>query len=94
VDANHPYHMGDIPNLIVNDEGEGILRHRTSRITHSPGPHTVYEATGSADIIHANPDRGLPGVVGASGGPRIACGIIEIVTDVDDEENEAHGRLQ
>lgn len=78
VDANHPYHLGDIPNLIVDRSGKGFMRHTTSRITLSPGPLTVFDANGSAVIVHLNPDRGLPAVVGASGGPRLACGVIEM----------------
>jgi superoxide dismutase, Cu-Zn family len=88
VDANHPYHMGDIPNLIVKDDGEGLLRHRTSRITLSPGPLSLFDANGSAVIVHANPDRALTNISGASGGPRIACGIIEMVAAVDDDQEE------
>jgi hypothetical protein len=81
VDANHPYHMGDLPNLIVNHGGEGHLKHTTSRITLSPGPLSVFDANGSAVVVHLNPDRGMTGVTGASGGPRIACGVILLVND-------------
>ena len=83
VDANHPFHMGDIPNLIVNTNGEGFLRHRTSRITLSPGPLSVFDADGSAIIVHLNPDRGITGTAGASGGSRIACGVIEMLSDAE-----------
>ena len=88
VDTNHPYHMGDIPNLIVNKNGKGFLRHTTSRITLSPGPLSVFDANGSVVIVHLNPDRGITGVTGASGGPRIACGIIEPVSDDDDDDSD------
>jgi len=89
VDANHPYHTGDVPNLIVDNSGHGFLQHTTSRITLSPGPLTVFDMNGSAVIVHLNPDRGITGVTGASGGARIACGIIELVADntaVDDKK--------
>ena len=79
VDANHPFHMGDLPNLIVNDQGTGTMIHTTSRITLSPGPLSVFDANGSVVIVHMNPDRGINGVTGASGGPRIACGVIEML---------------
>lgn len=79
VDANHPFHMGDLPNLEVNDEGVGWLRrYSTSRITLSAGPLSVFDTNGSAVIIHQNPDLGMTGVSGASGGPRVACGIIQL----------------
>lgn len=79
VDLNHPYHSGDIPNLIADKHGHGRLDHTTSRITLSPGPLTVFDANGSAVIVHFGPDRGLPGVAGASGGARVACGVIQPV---------------
>jgi Cu-Zn family superoxide dismutase len=88
-DANHPFHMGDVPNVEVNELGVGNLKHRTSRITLSPGPLTVFDPddpatafndTDSAIILHANPDQGTTGVTGGAGGPRIACGVIERVS--------------
>lgn len=79
VDANHPFHMGDLPNLEVSEEGVGTLkRYKTSRITLSAGPLSVFDANGSAVIIHQNPDLGMTGVSGASGGPRVACGVIQL----------------
>ena len=79
VDANHPFHMGDLPNLVVNEAGVGHLRrYSTSRITLSSGPLSVFDANGSAVIIHQNQDLGTTGVTGASGGPRIACGVIQL----------------
>jgi Cu-Zn family superoxide dismutase len=68
--------MGDLPNLIASGHGVGRLRHTTSRITLSPGPLSVFDADGSAVIVHLNPDRGIPGAPSASGGPRVACGVI------------------
>ncbi len=87
-DANHPFHMGDLPNLIVKENGRGFLKHTTSRITLSPGPLSVFDADGSAVIVHLNPDRGITGVAGASGGPRIACGIIEMTEEDDDDDDD------
>jgi len=77
VDANHPYHSGDLPNLIVNGDGVGFMKHTTSRITLSPGPLSIFDADGAAVIVHLNPDRGINGVAGASGGPRAACGVVQ-----------------
>ena len=87
-DANHPFHMGDIPNLEVNAGGVGHLTHTSSRITLSPGPLSVFDANGSAIIVHAGPDLGTTGVAGGSGGARLACGVIEQVSGGDkDDEN-------
>jgi len=77
-DANHPYHMGDLPNLQVGADGKGELNATTTRVTISDGPLTLADADGSAIIIHGNPDQGITGESksGVSGGPRVACGVI------------------
>lgn len=77
-DANHPYHMGDIPNLQVGANGRGTLKAMTSRVTLSDGPLSLFDADGTAIVIHGNPDQGITGEPksGVSGGPRIACGVI------------------
>lgn len=77
-DVNHPFHMGDIPNLVVDKSGTGLMEARTSRITLSPGPLSVFDANGSVVIVHEKRDQGVPGPAksGVSGGPRIACGVI------------------
>ena len=77
-DINHPYHMGDLPNLEVGPDGVGRLKARTTRVTLSDGPLSVFDADGTALIIHANPDQGITGEPksGVAGGPRIACGVI------------------
>jgi superoxide dismutase, Cu-Zn family len=77
-DANHPFHMGDIPNLEVAQDGSGTMKITTSRVTLSDGPLSLFDADGSAIIVHANPDQGTTGAPksGVSGGPRVACGVI------------------
>jgi Cu-Zn family superoxide dismutase len=77
-DTNHPFHTGDLPNLQADANGQASLQYTTSRITLSPGPLSVFDADGSAVIIHLNEDLGGPGGPGSgiAGGPRIACGII------------------
>ncbi|MBW8895696.1 MAG: superoxide dismutase family protein [Acidobacteria bacterium] len=77
-DANHPFHMGDIPNLQVGANGRGTMKVSTTRVTLSEGPLSLFDADGSAIIIHGNPDQGITGEPksGVSGGPRIACGVI------------------
>ena len=77
-DANHPYHMGDLPNLNIGANGRGVMKATTSRVTISDGPLSLFDADGSAIIIHGNPDQGITGAPksGVSGGPRVACGVI------------------
>jgi superoxide dismutase, Cu-Zn family len=78
-DANHPFHMGDVPQLTAGENGKATMKVATTRVTLSDGPLSLLDADGSAVIIHGNPDQGITGESksGVSGGPRIACGVIE-----------------
>lgn len=86
-DGNHPYHLGDLVNLEIRD-GIGRLSTRTSRVTLSAGPLSVFDDDGSAIIVHENPDTYCPEgeVAGCAGGGRAACGIIERIEETDDFE--------
>ena len=77
-DANHPYHMGDLPQISAPASGRATMKATTTRVTLSEGPLSLFDADGSAIIIHGNPDQGITGEPksGVSGGPRIACGVI------------------
>ena len=77
-DGNHPFHSGDLVNIRVKDNGHGYLRTRTTRITLSEGPLSLFDRDGSAFIIHVRPDTYCPEGVeaGCAGGARVACGII------------------
>jgi len=76
-DANHPFHMGDIPNLQVGQDGKGTLKAVTTRVTLSAGPLSIFDSDGTAIIIHGNEDKMITGEPksGVSGGPRVACGV-------------------
>jgi superoxide dismutase, Cu-Zn family len=78
-DANHPFHMGDIPQLVAGADGKATMKAATTRVTLSDGPLSLFDADGSAIIVHGNPDQGITGEPksGVSGGPRVACGVIE-----------------
>ena len=77
-DGNHPFHSGDLINIEVRN-GQGIMQTTTSRVTLSDGPLTLFDADGSALIIHVDPDTYCPEgeAKGCAGGARAACGIIE-----------------
>lgn len=80
-DANHPYHAGDLPNITIDADGKGHLEALTTRVTLSDGPRSILSADGGTSLmIHGNPDpyEGGKSGSGISGGPRIACGIIEV----------------
>jgi Cu-Zn family superoxide dismutase len=96
-DLNHPFHMGDVPNVVVSELGVGALKHRTSRITLAPGPLSVFDAdnpatpfddSGSAIVLHADPDQGTTGVAGGAGGARIACGVIERISGWEEQASK------
>lgn len=76
--GNHPYHLGDLPNLMVTEERKGSLYTITSRVTISDGLTTLFDRDGSAFIIHEFDDKYVPDppTKDAPGGPRIACGVI------------------
>jgi Cu-Zn family superoxide dismutase len=77
-DANHPFHMGDVPNLEVGANGSGSMKVMTTRVTLSDGPLSLFDEDGTAIIIHGNEDQGITGAPksGVSGGPRVACGVV------------------
>ena len=73
-------HAGDLPNLIVNEDGVGHLDTTTDRVTLTNGPTTLFDTTvnavGSAFIIHANEDDQVTDATNGGSGNRIACGAI------------------
>jgi Cu-Zn family superoxide dismutase len=79
-DGNHPFHSGDLVNIEVNAAATGILHTGTTRVTLSPGPLSVFDADGSAIIIHTDPGGYCPDgdVKGCAGGGRAACGTIKL----------------
>jgi Cu-Zn family superoxide dismutase len=81
-DVNHPFHMGDLINLDVKN-GVGTFKHTTSRITLSPGRLSVFDADGSAIVVHTQPDTYCDEESelkkGCAGGTREACGVIRLV---------------
>jgi len=80
-DVNHPYHMGDLPNIIVDEEGNGYLEAITTRFTLSDGPLCIFDEDGASIMVHAHKDpyHGGDHGSGVSGGPRMGCGVIKKV---------------
>jgi superoxide dismutase, Cu-Zn family len=68
-------HAGDSPNLRVRPVGLGILRATNERISLGEGPTSLFDADGSAMVIHAGEDDQMTDPTGNSGA-RIACGVI------------------
>ena len=82
VEANHPYHLGDLPNLTVDESGRGTLKTVTSRFSLSSSPVSLFDRDGSAVILHKLIDQSKTGGTAAeAGGGRLACGVIEAVKE-------------
>jgi Cu-Zn family superoxide dismutase len=79
VTANHPYHSGDLVNVRVGTDGEGRMATATSRIALSLGNLSIFDADGSAIVIHLLPDTYCadPNDPNCAGGGRAACGVIQ-----------------
>jgi Cu-Zn family superoxide dismutase len=69
-------HAGDLPNLIVDEDGHGRLQARTDRVTLTAGRATLFDGDGSAFIIHANRDDQVTDAGNGGSGARIACAVI------------------
>lgn len=78
-DVNHPFHSGDLPNVKVDETGKGHLETVTNRITLSEGPLSIFDEDGASIVLHSHTDHCEPAESksGHSGGPRLACGVIQ-----------------
>lgn len=67
-------HVGDLPNIIVGPDGNGMIE---SRLTGAAADilDNLFDADGTAIVLHAGPDDYKTDPSGNSGG-RIACGIL------------------
>ncbi len=81
--APHGAHAGDLPSLLVNDDGTAVLKTVTDRFSIAD----LRDADGSAVIVHAGPDNfaNIPARYGGpdqeslstgDSGSRIACGVV------------------
>ncbi len=68
-------HAGDLPNITIGTDGTGRLETVTDRVTLGGGATSLFDADGSAIVIHAAPDDHRSDPAGNSGA-RIACGVI------------------
>ncbi|HYE92246.1 MAG TPA: superoxide dismutase family protein [Terriglobales bacterium] len=68
-------HAGDLPNITIASDGTGRLETTTDRVSLGAGANSVFDADGSALVVHAGPDDFVTDPTGNSGG-RSACGLI------------------
>lgn len=70
------HHAGDFGNIEGSADGKGSARIALGMVTLEPG--AANSITGRALVLHARPDDLVSQPSGASG-PRIACGVIEVL---------------
>jgi Cu-Zn family superoxide dismutase len=68
-------HAGDLPNINIGADGSGRMETSSKLVSLVTGPSSLFDADGSAIVIHAAPDDFQTDPTGNSGA-RIACGII------------------
>jgi superoxide dismutase, Cu-Zn family len=68
-------HAGDLPNLVVGEDGSAVYEHITDRVTLTPGELSLFDEDGSSLVIHAGPDDQMTDPAGNSGA-RVLCGVI------------------
>jgi Cu-Zn family superoxide dismutase len=68
-------HAGDLPNINIAADGSGRLETTTEQISLLSGANALYDADGSAIVVHAAADDFRTDPTGNSGA-RIACGVI------------------
>ena len=74
------WHGGDLPNLVVVAGGTGTLDAVAEGLTLDNSAAALFDADGSAIVVHANQDdeRTDSGPAGpGNSGARVACGVIE-----------------
>jgi Cu-Zn family superoxide dismutase len=74
--AEHGPHAGDMPNQFSAADGTLRAHVLNPNVTLTDGPASVFDADGSALVIHADPDDYSTQPAG-NAGDRIACAVIE-----------------
>ena len=69
-------HAGDMPSIAADAGGRAVVDHTTTLVTLGSGANSVFDADGTALVVHASADDQRTDPSGNSGS-RIACGVIE-----------------
>lgn len=69
-------HAGDMPAIAADANGRAMVQHTTTLISLGNGPNGLFDADGSAIVVHASSDDQVTDPSGNSGA-RIACGVVE-----------------
>ncbi|HEY0092896.1 MAG TPA: superoxide dismutase family protein [Archangium sp.] len=68
-------HAGDLPNLEADASGKASYKATTNRVTLDEGQLSIFDADGTALVIHARADDQMTDPSGNSG-ERVACGVL------------------
>ncbi|HEY8166862.1 MAG TPA: superoxide dismutase family protein [Gemmatimonadaceae bacterium] len=68
-------HGGDLPNIVASNDGSVSVGLATDRVSLTAGSTTLFDADGTAMVIHAAADDQVSQPAGNSGA-RIACGVV------------------
>ncbi len=66
-------HAGDLPNIFAGADGAATAHILTDGVTLGEGPNSIFDADGSALIVHAKADTYA---ADAGAGGRVACGVV------------------
>jgi Cu-Zn family superoxide dismutase len=69
-------HAGDMPAIAADADGRAVVDHTTALVTLGSGANTLFDADGTAVVVHASGDDQRTDPSGNSGS-RIACGVVE-----------------
>ena len=72
--GHNPFHLGDIGNLVIGEDGAGTIELTTDRWSIGSGADN--DILGRSVIVHAGVDDFTTQPTGAAGG-RIGCGVVE-----------------
>jgi Cu-Zn family superoxide dismutase len=76
LEAPEGAHAGDMPNLHVPQSGDLTIEVLNAAVTLAKGqPNSLFDADGSALVIHAKPDDNKTDPAGDAG-DRIVCGVV------------------
>jgi Cu-Zn family superoxide dismutase len=69
-------HAGDMPAIAADANGRAVVDHTTALVTLGSGANSVFDADGTAVVVHAATDDQRTDPSGNSGA-RIGCGVVE-----------------
>lgn len=84
-------HAGDLPNLIVAEDGKFNGTLMAPGVTMKEGKNSLLQSQGTSLVIHKGKDDGMTQPAGNSG-ERIACGVVSENKEKKKEDGETGGK--